>query len=136
MSSNKFYERLEDVGNLLVDGFHLLGLFVIGAVIVWATALEMIYIFGHQEPTIKEILLLFIYLELGAMIGIYFKTKRLPVRFLLYIALTALTRVLAVDIKTMTDERMMMISGAILILAVAVLVIRIGTDRFPGHTGD
>jgi phosphate starvation-inducible membrane PsiE len=136
MPSNKYYERLEHFGNLLVDGFHLLGLFVIGAVIVWATALEMIYIFVHREPTIKEILLLFIYLELGAMIGIYFKTKRLPVRFLLYIALTALTRVLAVDIKTMTDERMMMISAAILILAVAVLVIRIGTDRFPGHSYD
>ena len=136
MSSNKTYERMEHFGNLLVDGFHLLGLFVIGAVIVWATALEMVYIAGRGDPSIKDILLLFIYLELGAMIGIYFKTKRLPVRFLLYIALTALTRVLAVDIKEMSDERMMMISGAILILALAVLVIRIGTDRFPGHSYD
>ena len=31
--------------------------------------------------------LLFIYLELGAMMGIYFKTERLPVLFLLYIAI-------------------------------------------------
>lgn len=136
MSTNKTYERMEHFGNLLVDGFHLLGLFVIGLVIVWATALEIVHIFGEQDPSIKEILLLFIYLELGAMVGIYFKTKRLPVRFLLYIALTALTRVLAVDIKTMSDERMMMISGAILVLALAVLVIRIGTDRFPGHNND
>jgi hypothetical protein len=38
--------------------------------------------------------LLFIYLEIGAMVGIYFKTTRLPVRYLLYIAITALARVL------------------------------------------
>lgn len=134
MSSNRTYEQIERTGNFLVDGFHLLGLFVIGAVIVWATALEIVHIFGMNDPSIKEILLLFIYLELGAMVGIYFKTKRLPVRFLLYIAITALTRVLAVDIKTMTDERMMMISVAILVLTIAVLVIRVGSDRFPGDS--
>jgi len=37
---------------------------------------------------------LFIYLEIGAMIGIYFKTTRLPVRYLIYVAITALGRVL------------------------------------------
>lgn len=136
MSSNRTYETVERVGNLLVDAFHLLGLFVIRAVIVWATALEILHIFGANDPSIKEILLLFIYLELGAMVGIYFKTKRLPVRFLLYIAITALTRVLAVDIKTMADDRMMMISAAILVLSVAVLVIRVGSERFPGHSTD
>jgi phosphate starvation-inducible membrane PsiE len=37
---------------------------------------------------------LFIYLEIGAMVGVYFKTTRLPVRYLIYIAITALARVL------------------------------------------
>ena len=36
------------------------------------------------------------------MVGIYFKTRRLPVRFLIYIAITALTRMLTVDIKPWT----------------------------------
>ena len=40
-------------------------------------------IFEHDGPSIKDILLLFIYLELAAMVGIYFKTKKLPVRFLM-----------------------------------------------------
>ena len=31
---------------------------------------------------LKDILLLFIYLELGAMVSIYFKTHQLPVQFL------------------------------------------------------
>lgn len=130
--SQEGYEGVERVGNYLVDVFHLLGLFVIGAVIVWATVEEVIYIFEEAGPSIKDILLLFIYLELGAMVGIYFKTKRLPVRFLLYIAITALTRVLAVDIKTMSDERMLMITLSILLLTLSVLAIRFGSDRFPG----
>jgi phosphate starvation-inducible membrane PsiE len=64
------------------------------------------------------------------MVGIYFKTKRLPVRFLLYIAITALTRVLAIDIKEMSDERMLTISLSILLLTLAVLVVRFGSSRY------
>ena len=52
---------------------------------------------GHAR--LEDILLLFIYIELVTMVGIYFKTDRLPVLFLLYIAITAMTRFLAVDIK-------------------------------------
>jgi protein PsiE len=129
--SGERYERIERMGNLLVDYFHLLGLFVIGFVIVWATGEEIVHIVRESGPSIKDILLLFIYLELGAMVGIYFKTKHLPVRFLLYIAITALTRVLAIDVKTMTDERTLLLSVAILVLSLSVLVIRVGSDRFP-----
>jgi hypothetical protein len=46
------------------------------------------------------ILLLFIYLELGTIVGIYFRTDRLPVLFPALRAITALTAaVLAVDVK-------------------------------------
>lgn len=131
--TERYYQKLERAGDLMVEGFHLLGLFIIGAAIVWATAIELVTIVAHGGPSIKEILLLFIYLELGAMVGIYFKTKRLPVRFLIYIAITALTRVLAVDAKTMDDQHMLILTGAILLLAVAVLVLRVGSDRFPGR---
>jgi phosphate starvation-inducible membrane PsiE len=131
--SGRVYERLERAGNVFVDYYHLVGLFIIGAVVVWATAQELVHIVKESGPSIKDILLLFIYLELAAMVGIYFKTKRLPVRFLLYIAITALTRVLAIDIKTMTQERMLFISISILLLTLSVLVVRIGAERFPGR---
>ena len=134
--SSKNFEWFEQAGNLLVEAFHVVGLFVIGAAVIWASVLECIEIINHGGPGIKDVLLLFIYLELGAMVGIYFKTKKLPVRFLLYIAITALTRVLAVDIKSMSDQHMVGITVAILLLAFAVLVIRIGSDRFPGKEPD
>jgi len=129
----RFYKRLERAGNVFVDYYHLIGLFIIGGVVVWATAEELVHIVKESGPSIKDILLLFIYLELAAMVGIYFKTKRLPVRFLLYIAITALTRVLAIDVKTMSEERMLYISIAILLLTLSVLVVRIGSERFPGR---
>lgn len=123
-------KKLVHLGNRMFEAFHLFGLFVIGAAIVWASWVEVLEIISHGGPKIKDVLLLFIYLELGAMVGIYFQTKRLPVRYLIYIAVTALTRVLAIDIKTMSDLHMLSLTGAILILCVAVLVLRVGSTRF------
>ena len=123
--------RLESIGNFLVDSFHLTALFVIGGTIVWAAALAYLGMMQHGGADIKDILLLFIYLELGAMVGIHFKTKQLPVRFLLYVAITALTRVLAIDLKDMADERILMITGAIVLVSLAILALRVGSSRFP-----
>ncbi|MCG6872478.1 MAG: phosphate-starvation-inducible PsiE family protein [Gammaproteobacteria bacterium] len=127
--------QLERFGNQLVAAFHLLGLFVIGAAVLWASWSEVFAIVGRGGPTVQDVLLLFIYLELGAMVGIYFKTNHLPVRFLLYIAITALTRELAVDATHMNNLELLTVTGAILILAIAILVVRIASHRYPS-SGD
>lgn len=121
-------------GNLLVTTFHYLALFIIGAAIVWSGVHELLEMLGSGEMTIDDILLLFIYLELGAMVGIYFKTKRMPVRFLIYVGITALTRMLLGDILHHHDNPgmgILIISGGIFILALSVLVIRYGSSKFP-----
>ena len=64
------------LGNLMVEGFHLLGLFIIGAATVWSALFTFIDMLHKPTASIDDILLLFIYLELGAMIGIYFKTNQ------------------------------------------------------------
>lgn len=122
----------EAVGNLLVDFFHLLALFAIGGTIVWAAVLAFQGMVEGGGASIEDILLLFIYLELGAMVGIYFKTNHMPVRFLIYVAMTALTRLLigSVNVEHVVDIRILIVSGAILILALAVLVVRYGSSRF------
>jgi phosphate starvation-inducible membrane PsiE len=83
--------------------------------------------------TIDDILLLFIYLELGSMVGIYFKTNQMPVRFLIYVAMTALTRMMISDIQAHHNPEMkiLYIPAAILILALATLVVRYGSVKFP-----
>ncbi|NLJ52285.1 MAG: phosphate-starvation-inducible protein PsiE [Alcaligenaceae bacterium] len=129
----KMHHRVEAVGNLLVEAFHYLALFVIGAITVYAGTLTAIDILAQDKITIDDILLLFIYLELGAMVGIYFKTNHMPVRFLIYVAITALTRLMISDISHHNDPNMgvVYISAAILLLALAVLVVRFGSARYP-----
>ena len=124
----------DSVGKLLVDAFHYLALFAIGAVIVWSAVVAFLGMAAEKgHATIDDILLLFIYLELGAMVGIYFKTNHMPVRFLIYVAITALVRLLIGDIQAhhRLDWGIVMVSGAILLLALANLVVRYGSARFP-----
>ena len=83
---------VDPLGAILADGFHLLGLFAIGAATVWAAFATFWSVVEKGSPTIDDLLLLFIYLEIGSMVGIYFRTNHLPVRFLLYVGITALTR--------------------------------------------
>lgn len=120
----------DEVGNLLIDVFHYLALFVIGASVVWSAivAYQGMMLQGHA--TIDDILLLFIYLELGAMVGIYFKTNLMPVRCLIYIAITALARLLIADIQAHHQAHLgiLYVSCAILLLALATQIIRRPTD--------
>ena len=120
-------------GNLLVDVFHFLALFAIGATIVWSALFAFVGMTGKGHASIDDILLLFIYLELGAMVGIYFKTNHMPVRFLIYVAITALTRMLIADIQHnhIPNMGILLISGGILLLAFATLVIRYGSAKYP-----
>ena len=136
-TTGALHERLNRVsalfGSLLVDGFHYLALFAIGGAIVWSAAHAFLGMAAAGRASIDDILLLFIYLELGAMVGIYFKTNHMPVRFLIYVAITALTRMLIADIQHdhKPNEGILLISGGILLLALATLVIRFGSARFP-----
>ena len=120
-------------GTLLVDGFHYLALFAIGGAVVWSAVHAFAGMVTKGGAGIDDILLLFIYLEFGAMVGIYFKTNHMPVRFLIYVGITALTRLLVGDIAThhKLDWGIVMVAGAILLLALANLVVRYGSSRFP-----
>jgi len=124
-------KRIESFGGILVKAFHLLGLFVIGGTVAWSAAHFYLFeVMRHGRAQLHDILLLFIYLEIGAMVGIYFKTHRLPVRFLLYVAITALTRMLTIDIKDLTNEQILTVTGAILVLALAALTMDFSAARF------
>jgi len=125
------------IGNMLVQIFHTLALFAIGAAVVWGAGNTYWTMFKTQHFSIEDILLLFIYLELAAMVGIYFKTSKMPVRFLIYIAITAITRVMIgmLSHTHKADIDIVIASGAILILTIATLVLRYGTYNMPLDTG-
>lgn len=132
-------KNVDQFGNLLVSIFHKLALFAIGGATAWAAGWTF-YELWHSArfASIGDLLLLFIYLEIGAMVGIYFKTNHMPVRFLLYIAITALTRHM---VDTMSHvpiniTEMLAVAGATFVVALSVLVVRYTSAKFPSDKKD
>jgi len=128
----KQLDRVDNIGNVLVGIFHRLALFGIGSATVWSAGASFLEMFNQNKVNIDDLLLLFIYLEIGAMVGIYFKTNHMPVRFLIYIAITALTRHM-VDLIAIGHEQMMnvlILAGATLILSISLFLIRLSSSKF------
>jgi protein PsiE len=86
---------------------------------------------GNAKVALADLLLMFLYLEVLTMVGLYYRSGKLPVRIPLYIALIALARYIILDVKEITELRMLAVAGAILLIAVAILTIRFGHVRYP-----
>ena len=135
---NYIEKKANQVGNFLVRAFHYLALFAIGSAIVWSAFFTFLELLEKQYASIEDILLLFIYLELGAVVGIYFKTDHMPVRFLIYVAITALTRMLLEYLNNWHNSSdsnfhydILIICGGIVLLALSILVLRYSSFNYP-----
>jgi protein PsiE len=114
-----------------LDLIEYVGLLIIAFATTVAIVREVMSMVHSGQVTLADLLLMFLYLEVLAMVGIYFKTGKLPVRFPIYIAIVALARYLLIDVKDISNERMITLSLAVLILGVAILVIRFGHSKYP-----
>ncbi|HWR78453.1 MAG TPA: phosphate-starvation-inducible PsiE family protein [Thiobacillus sp.] len=115
----------------VLGAFEAVGLVIITLATLVAGAFEVKVMIGAGMVTLADLLLLFLYLEILAMVGVYFRSGQLPVRFPIYIAIVALARYLVLDMKGLDVWRMLGVAGSMLLLAFAVLVIRYGHTRFP-----
>ena len=100
-----------------------------------AIAQEIWLMIDRSTVTLADLLLMFLYLEVLAMIGQYLRTGQIQVRFPLYIAMVALARYLIIEVKEIEELRILAISGSILLLTLAVLIIRYGHLKFPYYEG-
>ncbi len=114
-----------------LDFIEYIGLLIIAIATTVAMYQEVTVMVQTSAVRLADLLLMFLYLEVLAMIGQYFKSGQLPVRFPLYIAMVALARYLILDIKEMTEWRMLAVAVAIFLLTLGVLAIRYGHVRFP-----
>ncbi len=112
------------------------GLAVISLATVIAGSKDVLVMVAARTVTLTDLLLLFLYLEVLAMVGLYYKSGKLPVRFPIYIAIVALARYMVLDMKDMNEVQLIGLAGAILMLALAVLAIRFGHARFPYGDGE
>ncbi|TVP90275.1 MAG: phosphate-starvation-inducible E [Thioalkalivibrio sp.] len=123
--------NLDRFSRRALHGTEVAVLAVIAVATVIAILQEIALMVQNLEVTLADLLLLFIFLEVLAMVGIYYKSGRLPVRLPLYIAIVALARYIIIDMKAMEFWQLMGAAIAILLITVAVLVLRFGHLRFP-----
>jgi protein PsiE len=125
------FDRLRRFFSGGLDLVEYLGLLVIAIATTVAMYHEVMVMIQASKVQLADLLLMFLYLEVLAMIGQYFKSGQLPVRFPMYIAMVALARYLILDIKDMNEWRMLAVALAIFLLTLGVLAIRYGHVRFP-----
>jgi protein PsiE len=125
------FDRLRKLFSGGLDIIEYAGLLVIALATTVAMYQEAMIMVEARRASLSDLLLMFLYLEVLAMIGQYVKSGQLPVRFPLYIGMVALARYLILDLKDMTEWRMLAVTAAIFLLTVAVLVVRYGHVRFP-----
>lgn len=119
--------------------FHVvevIGLVLIAIITILAGIQEISGMIDRGSVSLSDLLMLFIYLEILAMVIIYLESGRLPIRIPLYIAIVALARYMILDMKEMSEMKILGISIAIVILASAVLILRYGHTKYPYALGD
>jgi protein PsiE len=104
----------------------LIVLLTVGAVLI-----ELQTVWRNQTIEIADILLLFLYTEVISMVGIFYRSHAIPVVYPIFIAITALARLVVLQSKDMAPETILFEASAILILALAAIALRFtATDGF------
>ena len=99
-------------------------LVVIALLTVFATSGEIWQIYLKGSVQLADLLLLFIFTEVLGMIGIFFVSNRIPITLPIFIAMTAIARLIILQGKDMDMTFLLYEAGAIFILTLAVLVLR------------
>jgi len=108
-----------------------LGLLIILIATIIAIGQEIMIMVEKLRVDLKDLLLLFIYLEIVAMIQIYYEQHRLPIRYPIYIAIVALARYIILDSKSFDNWHLLEIGLTIMLLTIAVLIVRYGHTKLP-----
>ena len=99
-------------------------LVIIAVLTVLATLEEVLKIYNANSVQLADLLLLFIYTEVLGMIGIFFVSNRIPITLPIFIAMTAIARLIILQGKEMDMSFLLFEAGAIVLLAFAVLIVR------------
>ena len=89
---------------------------------IFATIQEIIELIKLKRVLLADLLLLFIYTEVLGMVAAFYRSSRIPVTLPLFIAMTALARMIILQGKDPSD--LLYEAGAIVLVAIACLIIR------------
>jgi len=103
-------------------------LLVIALLTVVGAVKEIYLILGKRDVGLQDLLLMFLYVEVLGMVGIYLDSKQIPITLPIFIAITALAR-MAILQKEQDPLHIIYEASAILMLAIAAFVVNLR----PGH---
>ena len=98
-------------------------LVIIAFFTVAAMAQEVILLIDNRRVELKDLLLMFIYAEVLGMLGAFYASHRIPITIPLFIAMTALSRLIILQGKEGDPSILLYESGAILLIAGACWII-------------
>ena len=101
----------------------LLGVILVSTVI--AVCIEIRTMFLNQSVTLADLLLMFLYLEVMAMVRVFWEQQSISISLPLLIAITALSRFIILQGKSMDPSALLYEAGAILLIAAAIVVLRL-----------
>ena len=119
--------------------FHFLEAALLIAITVatlYAIGQEFLLIYTNKAVLIQDILLMFIYLEVLAMVQHFITNGKIPVRYPIYIAIMAIARYITLGMKELDAVFVVWLSLAAFILAAATLILRMGHHYWPYKTKD
>lgn len=118
----------------VIRQFEFIGLIIIALATVYAGGHEVWSMIQAKTVGLGDLLLLFLYLEVLAMVAIYLDSGKLPIRLPIYIAIVALARYLILEMKTLSEWEMIAIAATVTLLSISTLILRYGSLRFPYNT--
>ena len=92
---------------------------------VIAVGIEMKNMFLNQSVTLADLLLMFLYLEVLAMVRVFWNQQSISITLPLLIAITALARFIILQGKDMDPTALVYEAVAILLIAGAIVVLRL-----------
>ena len=116
----------------IVKQIQLLTLVIILISTVIAIGSELYQMFKIQTVTLADLLLLFLYLEVLAMVRVFWESQSIQITLPLFIAITALSRFIILQGKSINPEILVYEAGAILLIALAILVLRFRNSPIVG----
>ncbi len=103
--------------------FILLTVILISTVI--AVGIEVKAMFANQTVTLADLLLMFLYLEVLAMVRIFWDQQSISITLPLLIAITALARFIILQGKEMDPSGLVYEAVAIVLIAAAIVILRL-----------
>ena len=103
--------------------FVLLTIILISTVI--AVGIEIKAMFLNQSVTLADLLLMFLYLEVMAMVRVFWDQQSISITLPLLIAITALSRFIILQGKEMDPSGLVYEAVAIVLIASAIVILRL-----------